>query len=578
MGIDRTIDITPDQRKTLLSLLEGYLPNTAVWVYGSRVKWTSRPQSDLDLVVFATPEQERRVSDLREAFEESSLPFRVDLFVWDCVPEQFHKQIEADHVVLAEKKEQGGGGEWRETVYGRFSSDFVEDCLVNLCDQINGVQTGPFGSQLHKKDYVSSGTPIITVEHLGDNRILHEDIPYVSDHDRERLSKYSLHNGDIVFSRVGSVDRRALVRKAENGWLFSGRCLRVRPDPNKIDSAYLSYFFGLPSFKEHVRAIAVGATMPSLNTQILSDIVVPHPCDLTEQRAISHILGTLDDKIELNRRMNETLEAMARALFKSWFVDFDPVRAKAALKRRAGGENDWTLERARAYLDNMGEEIAALFPDSFVDSELGEIPEGWGVGTVSQLAERIQNGGTPKRSEPTYWECGEIPWLTSGEVRQSFILGTQNFISEEGLAKSSAKMVPARSILVALYGATAGQVSMNYQPLSTNQAVSAVIPSTGNRYFCLISLKLEVSELENRAVGSAQQNISKKIVEDTIVLLPHIKLRSAYDALVEPLFDRNFHNLDENQTLATLRDMLLPKLVSGEIRLRDVERFAEVAQ
>ena len=119
---------------------------------------------------------------------------------------------------------------------------------------------------------------------------------------------------------------------------------------------------------------------------------------------------------------------------------------------------------------------------------------------------------------------------------------------------------------------------MNYQPLSTNQAVSAVMPSTGNRYFCLISLKLEVSELENRAVGSAQQNISKKIVEDTIVLLPHIKLRSAYDALVEPLFDRNFHNLDENQTLATLRDMLLPKLVSGEIRLRDVERFAEVAQ
>ena len=220
MGLDRSIDITSDQRKTLLSLLEGYLPNTAAWVYGSRVKWTSRPQSDLDLVVFAAPDQERRVSELREAFEESNLPFRVDLFVWDSVPEQFHKQIEADHVVLAAKKEQGGGGEWRETVYGRFSSDFVEDCLVNLCDQINGVQTGPFGSQLHKKDYVSSGTPIITVEHLGDNRILHEDMPYVSDHDRERLSKYSLHNGDIVFSRVGSVDRRALVRKLRTAGFF----------------------------------------------------------------------------------------------------------------------------------------------------------------------------------------------------------------------------------------------------------------------------------------------------------------------------------------------------------------------
>ena len=127
-----------------------------------------------------------------------------------------------------------------------------------------------------EKDYVSVGTPIITVEHLGDNRILYEDVPHVSDHDRERLSKYILHDGDIVFSRVGSVDRRALVKGAESGWLFSGRCLRVRPDPNKIDSDYLSYFFGLPSFKEHIRAIAVGATMPSLNTQILSDIVIPH--------------------------------------------------------------------------------------------------------------------------------------------------------------------------------------------------------------------------------------------------------------------------------------------------------------
>ena len=295
------------------------------------------------------------------------------------------------------------------------------------------------------------------------------------------------------------------------------------------------------------------------------------PRKLEEQRAIAHVLGTLDDKIELNRRMNQTLEEMARALFKSWFVDFDPVRAKATLKHHATtppqGGSDRSVERARAYLDRMAANIAALFPDSFVDSELGPIPERWEVGTVSQLAERIQNGGTPKRSEPTYWERGEIPWLTSSEVRQSFVLEAQNFISEEGLAKSSAKMVPARSILVALYGATAGQVSMNYRTLSTNQAISAVIPSTGNRYFCLARLKLEVSDLENRAVGSAQQNISKKTVEETIVLLPRIELRSAYDLLVEPLFDGIFHNMEENRTLAALRVVLLPKLMSGDLRM-----------
>src|SRR5690606_12964407 len=153
--------------------------------------------------------------------------------------------------------------------------DFCLDRLANLCDPIAGIQTGPFGSQLHQKDYVEVGTPIITVEHLGENRILHENTPKVSNKDRNRLSRYLLKKGDIVFSRVGSVDRRALVREEEDGWLFSGRCLRVRPDPAKIDSQYLSYFFGLPAFKEYIRSIAVGATMPSLNTALLSDDVVP---------------------------------------------------------------------------------------------------------------------------------------------------------------------------------------------------------------------------------------------------------------------------------------------------------------
>ena len=151
MGLDRPIDITAEQRKTVLALLARHLPNTTACVYGSRVKWTSRPESDLDLVVFAKPEQERRVSDLREAFEESNLPFRVDLFVWDAVPEQFRKQIEAEHVVLVEKEERRVGGEWRNTVYGPINSDFSNNRLADLCDPVSGIQTGPFGSQLHKK-------------------------------------------------------------------------------------------------------------------------------------------------------------------------------------------------------------------------------------------------------------------------------------------------------------------------------------------------------------------------------------------------------------------------------------------
>ena len=143
------------------------------------------------------------------------------------------------------------------------AEDWITLPLSEIVVEKNGVQTGPFGSQLHKKDYVQIGTPIITVEHLGENRILHNKLPRVSDEDKERLAKYTLQEGDIVFSRVGSVDRRSFVRSPEAGWLFSGRCLRIRAKPEKIDPLYLSYYLGDPRVKQYVRSIAVGATMPS---------------------------------------------------------------------------------------------------------------------------------------------------------------------------------------------------------------------------------------------------------------------------------------------------------------------------
>ena len=175
--------------------------------------------------------------------------------------------------------------------------------------EIADVQTGPFGSQLHMSDYQDEGTPIITVEHLGDNRIIHNNLPLVGEKDKNRLKKYVLAEGDIVFSRVGSVDRRAYVSANEDGWMFSGRCLRVRPT-QEVDSKFLSYYFGLEDFKETIRRIAVGATMPSINTTILSNVVIPLPPIDTQQR-IASILSSLDDKIDLLHRENKTLEAMA---------------------------------------------------------------------------------------------------------------------------------------------------------------------------------------------------------------------------------------------------------------------------
>lgn len=174
--------------------------------------------------------------------------------------------------------------------------------------EVAEVQTGPFGSQLHKEDYVEVGTPIVTVEHLGQRRFSTQNLPRVKDCDRDRLSKYALKTGDLVFSRVGSVDRISFVTDDENGWMFSGRCLRLRV-LGEIDALWLYYYFCLEQTKQFVRNIAVGATMPSINTKLLSEVPVSYPENIADQRKIASILSLIDDKIELNYTINHNLAA-----------------------------------------------------------------------------------------------------------------------------------------------------------------------------------------------------------------------------------------------------------------------------
>lgn len=175
--------------------------------------------------------------------------------------------------------------------------------LADIAD----IQTGPFGSQLHKEDYVSVGTPIVTVEHLGSRHFTTQNLPLVSQKDKERLNKYTLEKGDIVFSRVGSVDRCSYVDSDCSGWMFSGRCLRVRPSA-LVNPLFLYYYFCLESTKQFIRNIAVGATMPSINTKLMGEVEVSFP-NLEVQEKIALLLSAIDDKIEENERINCNLAA-----------------------------------------------------------------------------------------------------------------------------------------------------------------------------------------------------------------------------------------------------------------------------
>ena len=359
--------------------------------------------------------------------------------------------------------------------------------------------------------------------------------------------------GDILFCVRGSTTGR--MNWADREYAIGRGVAAIRHKRNSELQPLVRAIieFGLPGLLIQ----ATGSTFPNVSASQLADLWWP-TLDEKEQRTISHILGTIDDKIELNRRMNETLEGMARAIFKSWFVDFDPVHAKA------GGRPT-----------GLPPDIEALFPDSFQDSELGEIPKGWGVGTIKENCTKIHNGGTPNRKESQFWEPASIPWLTSGEVRQNIIIETENFISELGLKHSSAKWLPADSTVVALYGATAGQVSITTTKLTTNQAICGLVPKKDYRYFNHIHMANSSVSIANLARGSAQQNISKGIVEATITVLPNSPIIRVFDKVVCEIYKKLKSNLHENLHITAIRDTLLPKLISGELRVPNTERIVE---
>ncbi|HFQ4948230.1 TPA: restriction endonuclease subunit S [Vibrio vulnificus] len=354
----------------------------------------------------------------------------------------------------------------------------------------------------------------------------------------------------LLLVRGGALHNKIPVGITTREVTFNQDVKALVPKTDEITPWYL--LFWLISIKKTLLAKVenTGIGAGKLDTKILQELEVPLPPQ-SELKRLEKFCKALDDKIILNSDTNQTLEQMAQAIFKSWFVDFDPVKAKMNREQPEG----------------MDAATASLFPEKLVESELGLIPDGWEIKPIKDLCSKVQNGGTPKRSESSYWDNGDIPWLTSGEVRQSIITSVENRITQLGLDKSSAKWVPELSTLVALYGATAGEVSLTSIPLTTNQAVCALMPKKEHQWYNYLQLKSRVAELAGKAVGSAQQNISKGLVESTEVLSVPESLLEAFNAQVENLFKLRICNLQENVELGNLRDTLLPKLLSGEIEL-----------
>jgi type I restriction enzyme, S subunit len=443
------------------------------------------------------------------------------------------------------------------------SSKWQDTTLGQICAAQGGaIQTGPFGSQLHTSDYKEVGIPVVMPTNIGDGGIVVDGIARIDQADVDRLAQHKLKMGDIVFSRRGDVTKNALIRQHEVGWFCGTGCLKVRLGDESIATAkFISHCLRLPDIKDWLIRHAVGATMPNLNTGILSAVPIHLP-PLDVQREIAAMLGALDDRIILLRETNATLEAIAQALFKSWFVDFDPVRAK--MEGRAP--------------EGMDEATAALFPDSFDESELGLVPRGWRVGTVGEHTSYLNRGISPK-----YIEDGGIIVINQKCIRDFSLDLSKARRHDPAQRKVDGRELLKGDILVNSTGVgTLGRVAQalslpNPAIVDSHVTVMRAGPSLTWNYLGLLVMRRQ-SEIEGMGEGSTgQTELSRGKLAALKLLVPSASALREFDEVVLPLRERFSANQTQAQTLAALRDTLLPRLISGQLRLPEAQSQLEDA-
>ena len=349
--------------------------------------------------------------------------------------------------------------------------------------------------------------------------------------DAEDAEKYILKENDIVFARTGNSTGRSYFYEKQHGtFVYAGFLIKFSLDPNKVNPRILKYYTHSKPYFDWVNSFDTGATRGNINAKTYGDMEIELPSRKVQDKIVS-ILSSLDRKIELNNKINADLEEMAQAIFKNWFVDFEPFK---------DGE--------------------------FVDSELGMIPEGWKVGTLGEFCKCLL-GGTPSRSKEEYWN-GEINWINSGEINKFRILEASEKITELGLAKSATKLLPKKTTVLAITGATLGQVSLLEIDSCANQSVIGVLENAEVPYeYIYPFIKDRIEMLIQHQTGGAQQHINKDNVESLIFLFPTKNVLKDYISLVRPMYKRIESLCFENLYLSLLRDTLLPRLMSGEIEI-----------
>ena len=526
-----SLHLSSRHREEIEALLHKHLPGVEVWAYGSRVNGRSHDGSDLDLVLRSPKLAEidiSRLADFIEALQDSTIPFLVEARDWARLPKSFHCEIERAHVVLAAGDDERFAGR---------SSGVVGETIADFVDIVMG-QSPPGGT-------VSGGVGLPLLN--GPTEFgPHHPTPIQFTTDARKIA----HPGDLLFCVRGSTTGRMNWADQEYaiGRGVAAICHRCASELQPFVRAVIE--FELPELLVQ----ATGSTFPNVSASQLSSI--PYPSlSATEQRAIAHILGTLDDKIELHRRMNETLESMARALFKSWFVDFDPVRAKIA-GRDTG----------------LPQHLADLFPDQLVDSELGEIPEGWKVRPLDEIAV-FQNGLALQKYRPQVNE-ERLPVVKIAQLRSrktdSGEWATSNIRPEFIIDDGDVVFSWSGSLMVTVW--CSGRAALN-------QHLFKVTSTRFPKWFFLHNVRSHLADFQTIAAGKATTmgHIKRHHLRDAMCTVPDRRLLAAADGPLSTILARSLSANIQSRTLASLRDTLLPELISGELRVKDAEQIARRA-
>ncbi|MXZ09220.1 MAG: restriction endonuclease subunit S [Gemmatimonadetes bacterium] len=540
------LDLPSRYRDQIEVLLREHVPGVEVWAYGSRVTGESHDASDLDLVLRG-PDLERipsgQLADLNEALEESNVPIIVQVHDWARLPESFHREIEQAYVVLVEEKE-----------LGRVSDGWVSLRLGDVCTKIGSGATPRGGKEV----YLEEGPyALIRSQNVYNNGFSYDGLAFINQQQATELKNVEVFADDVLLNIIGdSVARVCQVAPDVLPARVNQHVAIIRPDPNKLSPRFLRYFLVSPEIQATLLSWAgSGGTRNALTKGMIESFDVQAPMDVAEQHAIAHILGTLDDKIELNRRMNETLEEMARALFKSWFVDFDPVRAKME------GRDP-----------SLPKHLADLFPDRLVDSELGLIPEGWEVKALNYCADL----------NPESWSRINYPegieYVDLANTKWGVIEATQYYFWKDAPSRAKRVLRSGDTIVGTVRPGNGSYSFVGHEGLtgSTGFAVLRPIHPRYREFVYLSATSAEnIEHLAHRADGAAYPAVRPNVVGETRVITPGIDtdVLNFFSMIVAPIINKMESNKIESRTLAALRDTLLPKLISGELRVDIGKRY-----